>query len=122
MTKIYEQFDRAFGNVTAAAILKDSKHVANITLKHGAAVTAYVHWLGLEMVSGRAGGGGYDRATAACAAAVRKLREPETDSLTTVDREPAGRQLFITALLRDGGARWQNALEAAGFTVCNVIA
>jgi hypothetical protein len=93
-----------------------------VTLKHGNAVTAYVHWIGLEMQSGRAGGGGYDRATAACAAAARKLPRG-LDAATGMRVDPEAAYIdFRMALERDGGARWSQALERDGFTVCNVIA
>lgn len=118
MTDIYNKHDTAFRNVSAFAILKDGKHVANVTLKHGNAVTAYVHWIGLEMTSGRAGGGGYDRASAAVSDAARKTRGGDAAKSVQLSADH-----FIGILIeKTDSARWQNALEANGYTVCNVIA
>lgn len=118
MSRIYEQFDAAFRNVSAFAILKDGRHVANIALKHGEAVTAYVHYIGLEMTTARAGGGGYDRATAAIEAAARKTKGGDAPKATQLNGDA-----FIGVLMdKTSGTRWSSALEAAGYTVCNVIA
>jgi hypothetical protein len=118
VTDIYDRFDAAFRHVSAFAILKDGKHVANVCLKHGGAVTAFVHWIGLEMTTGRAGGGGYDKASAAVVAAARKTKGGDAPKATQLDGDA-----FIGALI-DGpteSAGWQRALEQRGYTVCNVI-
>lgn len=119
MSKVYDQFDRAFAKVEAYAILHDGKPVARIALKHGAAVTAFVHWIGSEMARGTAGGGGYDRASAACAHAAQRFCNARENIGYARDEGP---REFWGALYKDDGARWQSALESAGFTVCNVIA
>lgn len=108
MTTIYEQHDKAFGNVTAAVVLKDGERVATVAIKHGAAVTAYVRWLGEEMTRGRAGGGGYDRASAAIEQAAGKIAARKLD---------ADLIAFKGALAKDSGHRWDRRLEDAGFTV-----
>lgn len=109
MTSIYDQHDKAFGNITAAVIVKDGQRVATVTFKHGQAVTAFVHWIGTEMVRG----GGYDRATAAAANAAGKM--PLTVNGAVIDA-------FRRALLADNGKRWDSQLENAGFTVLYAIA
>lgn len=119
MSTIYDRFDAATRNISAYAILKDGHHVANIVLKYGNAVTAYVHYLGLEMTAGRACGGGYDRASAAVIDAARKTKGG--------DRAPKSTQLagdaFVGALIEGPeSAGWHHNLAAAGFTVCNVTA
>jgi hypothetical protein len=118
MTDIYEKFDAAFRHISAFAILKNGKHVANVTLKHGNAVTAFVHWIGLEMTTGRAGGGGYDRASAAVAAAARKTKGGDAPKPCQLNADH-----FIGVLIdKTDSNRWQSALEAEGYTVANVIA
>lgn len=115
---IYDQFDAAFRHVEAYAILKDGRPVARIALKHGGAVTAFVHWIGLEMTSGRAGGGGYDRASAAVAAAARKTKGGDAPKSCQLNADH-----FIGVLIdKTDSNRWQSALEANGYTVANVIA
>jgi len=117
MADIYDQFDASFRYISAHAILKDGKHVANITLKHGSAVTAYVHYLGLEMTKGRAGGGGYDRSTAAVQNAAAKTKGGDAPKSIQLNGNE-----FIGALIEaPGGMGWAAALITAGYTICNVI-
>src|SRR5574343_355367 len=69
MQKIYEQYEKAFSNVSAYVILKDSEYVATVAFKYpndGAGrLWCYLHVLGLSMVRAYAGGYGYDKASAA---------------------------------------------------------
>jgi len=121
MTEIYSKFDKAFSNVSASVVLFNEQMVAKVAHKHGASVTAFVHWLGVEMVAGRAGGGGYDRATAACAAAAEKL-PLGLDAETGMAWDSNHRYNdFRRALVADNGRRWANALENAGFTVLGAV-
>lgn len=120
MTAIYEQHDAAFKNVSAYIVLKGDKVVAKVAFKFGGAVTAYVHWIGLEMTKGRAGGGGYDRQSAAVAYAARKI--PEAPFVTMADAQERGnRDAFLKAARADGGQHWDGALRDAGFTVIQAI-
>ena len=116
MTSIYEKHRKAFANVSVYVIMKDGEQVANISLKYGNACTAYVHWLGVEMTSGRACGYGYDKASAACSAAVYRKHNatihPEsgkvwsdgTPKVSEADKAAYGD--FITALLKNDGHTW----------------
>lgn len=116
MADIYELHKKAFANVSAYVVLRGERPVARIAFKFGASVTAYVHWLGVEMARGRAGGGGYDRQSAAVADAARKI--PEAPFVTQADAEERGnRDAFLKAARADGGQHWDNALRNAGFTV-----
>ena len=76
MSSIYEQHAASFANVAAYVILCDGERVATIAFKFprdGAGrLYAYVHWIGAEMVRGSANGYGYDKRSAACAAAVAR--------------------------------------------------
>ena len=115
MTDIYNQHDAAFRQVEAHVIVKDGERVATIAFKFpsdGAGrLYAYVHYIGLPMVRGFASGGGYDKRSAACADAARKIdRGPEDLPL-----------LFAQALARDNGSTWDRALRDAGFTVWQAV-
>ncbi len=120
MTKIYDQHDAAFRSVAAYVVLKGDKVVAKVAFKFGGAVTAYVHWFGVEMTKGQAGGGGYDRQSAAVVAAARKI--PEAPYVTTADAQERGnRDAFLKAARADGGQHWDGALRDAGFTVIQAV-
>ncbi|MCW2317092.1 hypothetical protein M2322_002646 [Rhodoblastus acidophilus] len=130
---IYEAFDSAFAQVSAYAVLKDGEHVANVSFKHPPRghgerrLTVFVHWIGLEMVKGWAGGCGYDKKTAACSAASRRLaavwEAAKKENSGNLDRfYPKQIDAFIAAIAKDEGHYWNNQLESAGFTVLNVIA
>lgn len=106
---IYEKHDKHFAGITAAVVLHNGQHVANIKIKRparGVTVYAYVHWLGTAMTRGRAGGGGYDKEGAAVAGAVRGVKTDDTL-----------RAAFNEALAADNGRRWTYNLADAGFTV-----
>ena len=118
MSRIYEQHDAAFSQVSAFVVLKSGERVATIAFKIGNAVTAYVHWIGVEMVRGVANGGGYDRRSAACGTAARKIPDDVTG------REPdqgASRLAFVDALHDRDGRDWQARLRDAGFTVLQAV-
>lgn len=124
MTKVYNQFDGAFRHVSAYAILHNGEYVARISMKHGASVVAYVHWIGAEMARGTAGGGGYDKATAAIEHAAAKMPSDWRPSFArgTIQDVADVYQAFRAALSHDDGAGWARHLERAGFFICNVIA
>lgn len=124
MADIYDQHAAAFSNVSAFVILRDGERVATIAFKFpkdGAGrLYAYVHWFGLPMVRGFASGGGYDKKTAACAAAVRLI--PEAPFVTMADaKERGNREAFRAALAKDGGQYWDATLRDAGFTVFQAV-
>lgn len=127
MTSIYDQHRKAFPNVSAVVIMDGADRVANIAVKWGAAVTAYVHWIGTEMQRGRAGGGGYDRASAACTGAARKM-PADLGADTFADGTPHHSaheceryRAFRAALLADDGREWRNRLRDAGFAVWEAV-
>ena len=123
MADIYAQHKAAFPNVSAYVIARNGKKVATIAFKYprdGAGrLYAYVHWLGVPMVRGFAGGYGYDKHSAAVASAVRNI------SLATLvgfagDRVITGTD-FISALAEDDDRYWNDRLEAAGFQVWSAV-
>lgn len=117
---IYDQHKAAFSNVSAYVILKDGQRVATIAFKFpkdGASrLWAYVHWFGVPMVRGYAGGYGYDKRTAACAIAARHI--PQLDDN---HGDHVGHHAFITALEKDGGHNWDTQLRNAGFEVLQAV-
>lgn len=117
MADIYDQHDAAFANVSAFVILKNGERVATVALKFprdGAGrLYAYVHWLGVSMARGYAGGYGYDKRSAAVASAARKIEWP-------IDLG-SGSDDFAAAIMRDGGDDWTRAVEKAGFTVYQAV-
>ncbi len=125
MADIYEQHGKAFANVSAFVIMRDGERVATIALKFprdGAGrLYAYVHWLGEPMVCGHAGGCGYDKRSAACANAARKLSPPydHTGEVPTSDHEMWER--FRDALRTDDGYGWDHRLREAGFTIWQAV-
>ena len=116
MTKnIYDQHRAAFPNVGAYVVMRGNERVANIAFKFprdGASrLWVYVHWFGVPMVRGYAGGYGYDKKTAACNSASRALPEPTSDS----------QQAFTAALAIDDGNDWERNLRNAGFDVLQAV-
>lgn len=124
---IYTQHDKAFAAVSAYVVLNSAnERVATIALKFprdGAGrLYAYVHWIGLEMVRGHANGYGYDKRSAACSVAARKLRDAVTamhDHKPVELVEPL--RNFVSALEKDNGEDWTRRLEAAGFKVFQAV-
>ena len=118
MSDIYTQHTAAFASVSAFAILnRKGDPVATVAIKFprdGAGrLYAYVHWLGVAMARGHAGGGGYDKRSAAVAAAARKIEWP-------IDHG-SGSDDFAEAISRDGGDDWTRAIEKAGFRVLQTV-
>lgn len=117
---IYAQHSAAFRNVAAYVIMRGSERVATIAFKFpkdGAGrLYAYVHWIGEPMVRGFAAGGGYDKRSAACAAAIRKIdpnQRPRSENQECV--------WFMQALAQNTGKEWHNCLRDAGFEVFQAV-
>lgn len=117
---IYEQFDKATRRVGANVILRDGKVTGRVVLAYpvdGAGrLYAYVQVWGAPMVRAFAGGGGYDKGTAAVCHAIQRLSTCDTDS--TPDPKTAGMiAAWHVAVASDGGRDWKHQFEAAGFEV-----
>jgi hypothetical protein len=124
---IYEQHRTAFSAVSAHVVMLGSERVATVAFKFGNAVTAYVHYFGTPMTRGRAGGGGYDRKSAACRDAVRKTpahlpanTHPDGTPYHD-DAERAAFAKFHAAIVADDGSDWRNRLRDAGFVVWQAV-
>jgi hypothetical protein len=119
---IYDQHRAAFSNVSAYVVMYAGERVATVAIKYprdGAGrLYSYVHWLGVPMVRGFAGGGGYDKRTAACASAARKLPEHLPAGY---DAAADAYSMFVDVMRADGGQDWNTALTGAGFTVFQAV-
>lgn len=109
-------------------ILKDGERVATIAFKFpkdGAGrLNVFVHWIGLEMVKGQAGGYGYDKKSAACANASEKLLEKQRKAASVSPFAVVGSEsmkTFRAALAKNDGYSWDRNLESAGFTVFQAV-
>lgn len=122
MTEVYDKFDAAFRHMQAACLILEGQNVGRIALKYGHACTAFVQVWGAPMQTGRAGGGGYDRATAAIEAAARKLQPEQVNAERRLEREAMLRLCTAFGPEARDGIAWASRLEAAGFTVANVLA
>ena len=129
MTDIYDQHKAAFASVSAYVILRGSEKVATIAFRYprdGAGrLYAYVHWLGVPMVRGFAGGYGYDKHSAACADAARKMNcGVSVKSVRIIPPnliDAVSFVKFLDALSRDDRQYWNRNLELAGFTVLQAV-
>ena len=122
---IYRQHDAAFKAVSAFAILdKDGSHVGNVSIKFptgGLRLWAYVHLIGLPMVRASAGGGGYDKTSAAVADAIRKIAPAHTGDQEHHATLNARAEAWREAVRHCDSTGWARALDAAGFAILNVI-
>lgn len=130
MAKIYEQHRAAFRDVSAYVVLHEGRRVATIAFKYprdGAGrLYAYVHWLGTEMVRGFAGGGGYDKRSAACGIAAGKMPDLSRDIYPSGEplHDAAEREsfdAFRSALAKDDGHGWDAQLQRVGFRVLQAV-
>lgn len=129
MTNIYDQHRAAFANVSAYVVLHNGERVATIAFKYprdGAGrLYAYVHWIGVKMVRGCAGGCGYDKHSAACADSVGRIKlEPGVWPDGTPHHTPeemAAFDAFRAALSKNDGYYWHDNLRKAGFVVLQAV-
>jgi hypothetical protein len=114
MTDIYAQHATAFQNVSAYIVARKGERIASVAFKHGARCTCYFHVIGTPMAKGWAGGGGYDKASAAAHAAVHSIdRDAYPEHLALVDE--------IAAAIKDEGNSWERDLRDAGFDVWQAV-
>lgn len=112
----YAAFDRAFSNISAYVILHSGAAVGRVAFKHGASVQCFAQVWGCTMERGKAGGGGYDRATAAAEQAFARMGDKDASA-------HAQPHLYAMqeAMVGPDGARWTRRLEDAGYTVQHII-
>lgn len=133
MPDIYDQHAAAFANVSAFVVMRDGEKVATVAFKFprdGAGrLYCYLHWLGLEIVRGYAGGYGYDKKSAAACDAAEKLKPDAADKAAAeYGVKPDGARPwhihyrpFLAALVSYDGENWDRRLEKAGFTVWQAV-
>ena len=124
MKNIYDQHRAAFSQVSAFVILHNGERVATLAFKFprdGASrLYAYVHYIGLTMARGFAGGGGYDKRSASASAASRNITKETPAHWNLSQINNAG--LFLHALAHgDDGHGWEENLRRAGFTVFQAV-
>jgi hypothetical protein len=113
---IYAAFDSAFSTVSAYLITHEGQQVGRVAFKHGASVRCFAQVWGSDMAQGKAGGGGYDKATAAAEQAFARMGQGETrpDVQHHVDA-------IKQAMTGPDGHRWISRIEAAGYSVQHVF-
>jgi len=115
MSDVYTQKRTAFRNVSAAVIVRDGVHIADVAIKDNDRADAYLRIVGIDGARGSATGYNYDRQTAAVANAAKKIRAglPENDKFPLFPHTTA----LLDALEIDGGRHWYDCVDAAGFRV-----
>lgn len=125
---IYDQHDKAFNNISAFVLAHNTPHgierLATVAFKRGATgnVKCFFHMIGYEMQSGNAGGGGYDKMSAAFYDAAAKnykkvLNAPDT---TDADKDYA-LSILEAAKAGNGSSHWHDALRGAGFALLQAV-
>lgn len=120
MKDIYTQHESTFKDVSAYVVIDSTgDRVATIAFKYGVTVQCYLHIIGLEMTKGRAGGGGYDRKSAAAYDAVMKTKLKD-------DTENHQYSVLVERITRaltagNGASHWDAALCQEGFTVLQAV-
>ena len=131
--KVYDAHRKAFTNVSAWVILDaQGDKVATVAIKYGARVTAFTHFLNVPMTRGSAGGGGYDRESAAVQdgfakaiahdpKAVRDDWQNRPEYLAMERDAQSALDAFRQALTRSDGYHWHQNLERAGYRVLQAV-
>jgi hypothetical protein len=124
-TDVYAQHRASFPQVSAYVILKGGERVATIAFKFprdGAGrLYAYVHWFGVHMVRGYAGGYGYDKKSAACASAARRMPANLPEGYEDANEDDGSFTAFKAAISQDDGHSWDARLRSLGFTVLQAV-
>lgn len=125
MSDIYDQHKAAFSNVSAFVITKGTDRVATVAIKFprdGAGrLYAYVHFFGMPMVRGFAGGYGYDKRTAAVEDAMKKI-DPQYFAADHWKESREECEKFVAAVskARDG-TDWTDMFRNAGYAVLQAV-
>lgn len=126
-TDVYDKHASTFRYVSAYTLHYNGEHVGLVNFKRSrtnGSLQCFLQVFGLTMQHGRAGGHGYDKASAAFYEAATKLL-----ALASKPKLDAGRPhlLHLAQLIAragkegNGGSQWFPALRIAGFTVCSAI-
>lgn len=112
----YAAFDRAFSNVSAYIIIHNGAAIGRVAFKHGVSVQCYAQVWGSDMQRGKAGGGGYDRSTAAVEQAFARMGGTDANA-AAAEHVTA----IKAAMAGTDGKRWTQRLEEAGYTIQHVF-
>ena len=120
-TALYSEASRALGGASAHIILEGTRIVAKITIKYSKSnlrCTAYLWIAGGGISKGYAGGGGYDRQSAALAKAARAMPPCEYRGIVGYQERY---DAIIGALLNDNGERWHERLYKSGYSTIDAL-
>lgn len=125
---IYDQHDKAFNHVSAFVLAHDLgkgiERLATIAFKRGATgnIKCFFHQIGFEMQSGNAGGGGYDKTSAAFYdAAVKNARKVQADKEASERDIKDALAIVEAAKAGNGSSHWHNALRDAGYSLLQAV-
>jgi hypothetical protein len=136
MTNIYEKHDKAFYGISSyviAQITADNtiERLATINFtrnRNSGNVRCFFHFIGYEMQLGQAGGGGYDKCSAAFLDAVfdhvkviEALPEGERYSSNYDNDVVLSKLLLACAEEGNGSSHWHNVLRDKGFQLLQTI-
>ena len=131
MRDIYSQHSDHFSCVSAYVIMRGGQRIATVAMKFpsdGAGrLYAYVHFIGMEMVRGFAGGYGYDKRTAAVKDAFRKMDPNSYFAPDEANGDPQKKMRsecnrFCRAILKaKDGQDWEQSLHDAGYRVFSAV-
>lgn len=124
MADIYEQHRQAFKRVSGHVLTDDkSNRVATVAFKYPAdgagRLYCYVHFIGLPMQRGYAGGGGYDKASAAFQNAVQKIKPNMNIDLN--EKEHKWLKMLRACAKKSDSSHWDNAAMESGFKLLTAI-
>lgn len=108
----FDKFCSAFDGISAYAVLKNGQYIGKICFKYTKAgvCTVFVHEHSFDMITGKAGGYGYDKQGAALQNAYNSMAIEESKS-----------KLYSALQNVTYNGEWQSDLRKAGFIVQYVI-
>ena len=132
MTTIYDKHDTAFNSISAYVLAHTTPHgierIATIAFKRGASgnVRCFFHHIGYTMQEGNAGGGGYDKPSAAFyEAAIKNLENVAAQPESVLNPEALdvvhARLIQQAATAGNGSSHWYNALRDVGFALLQAV-
>jgi hypothetical protein len=124
-TTVCEKHDKAFAGVAAYALVKEGEQIGKVAFKYpqgGAGrLTCYLHFHGVQMVTGTASGYGYDKALAAFESAMRNQAKQQPDASSYGDL--ASTVAPLAQAFKDAGSAqdWQQVLREQAIQVFKAV-
>lgn len=133
MTNVYDKHDSAFNCISSYVLVQVTKdgtisRLATVSFKRGKTsgnVRCFFHFIGYTMQIGSAGGGGYDKMSAAFLSACEKHRAAMVTSVK--EHRSYENDLLLSDILlacaEEGnrGSSWDNVLRDKGFQLLQAI-